>query len=42
MFRDGISAKGAEAQLQVQDLAQYLADAMDGVDPRDSIALKAR
>jgi hypothetical protein len=30
MFRDGISAKGAEAQLQVQDLAQYLADAMDG------------
>jgi len=31
MFRDGISAKGAESQLQVQDLAQYLADAMDGV-----------
>src|SRR5438876_840493 len=35
MFRDGISAKGAEAQLQVQDLAQYLADAMDGVSPAD-------
>jgi hypothetical protein len=34
MFRDGISAKGAEAQLQVQDLAQYLADAMDGVVPQ--------
>jgi hypothetical protein len=33
MFRDGISAKGAESQLQVQDLAQYLADAMDGVSP---------
>src|SRR6266513_779405 len=33
MFRDGISAKGAEAQLQVQDLAQYLADAMDGARP---------
>jgi Fe-S oxidoreductase len=31
MFRDGISAKGAQAQLQVQDLAQYLADAMEGV-----------
>jgi Fe-S oxidoreductase len=30
MFRDGISAKGAESQLQVQDLAQYLADSMDG------------
>src|SRR5438477_898242 len=36
MFRDGISAKGAEAQLQVQDLAQYLADAMDGVSPTAS------
>jgi hypothetical protein len=31
MFRDGISVEGAEAQLQVQHLAQYLADAMDGV-----------
>ena len=30
MFRDGISAKGAEAQLQVRDLAQYLADSVDG------------
>jgi hypothetical protein len=35
MFRDGISAKGAETQLQVQDLAQYLADAMDGVTISD-------
>ena len=34
MFRDGISAKGAEAQLQVQDLAQYLADAIDAVPPQ--------
>src|SRR2546425_2882345 len=34
MFRDGISAKSAEAQLQVQDLAQYLADAMDAVIPQ--------
>jgi hypothetical protein len=34
MFRDGISAKSAEARLQVQDLAQYLADAMDGVMPQ--------
>jgi Fe-S oxidoreductase len=33
MFRDGISAKGAESQLQVQDLAQYLADSMDGTAP---------
>jgi hypothetical protein len=33
MFRDGISAKGAESLLQVQDLAQYLADAMDGAAP---------
>jgi hypothetical protein len=33
MFRDGISAKGVESQLQVQDLAQYLADSMDGTSP---------
>jgi len=33
MFRDGISAKGAESQLQVQDLAQYLADSIDGATP---------
>jgi len=33
MFRDGISAKGAESQLQVKDLAQYLADSMDGSTP---------
>jgi Fe-S oxidoreductase/nitrate reductase gamma subunit len=30
MFRDGISAKGAEDRLQVRDLAQYLADSVDG------------
>jgi Fe-S oxidoreductase/nitrate reductase gamma subunit len=30
MFRDGISAKGAEGQLQVKDLAQYLADSVNG------------
>jgi Fe-S oxidoreductase/nitrate reductase gamma subunit len=30
MFRDGISAKGAESQLEVRDLAQYLAASMDG------------
>jgi Fe-S oxidoreductase len=30
MFRDGISAKGAESQLQVKDLAQYLADSVNG------------
>ena len=30
MFRDGISAKGAESQLQVRDLAQYLAESVDG------------
>jgi Fe-S oxidoreductase len=30
MFRDGISAKGAESQLEVRDLAQYLAESMDG------------
>jgi hypothetical protein len=41
MFRDGISAKGAEAQLQVQDLAQYLADAMDGANPPDTSTLTA-
>src|SRR3989441_1296291 len=41
MFRDGISAKGAESQLQVQDLAQYLADAMDGANPPDKTALRA-
>ena len=29
MFRDGISAKGAEDRLQVRDLAQYLADSVD-------------
>jgi hypothetical protein len=29
MFRDGISAKGVEGRLQVRDLAQYLADAVD-------------
>jgi len=41
MFRDGISAKGAESQLQVQDLAQYLADAMDGANPPDKTAPRA-
>jgi Fe-S oxidoreductase/nitrate reductase gamma subunit len=30
MFRDGISAKGAEDRLQVRDLAQYLAESVDG------------
>ena len=30
MFRDGISAKGAEDRLQVRDLAQFLADSVDG------------
>jgi len=30
MFRDGIGAKGREAELQVRDLAQYLADSVDG------------
>ena len=29
MFRDGIAAKGAEARLQVKDLAQYLAESID-------------
>ncbi|HEY9287561.1 MAG TPA: (Fe-S)-binding protein [Candidatus Dormibacteraeota bacterium] len=29
MFRDGISAKGAEDRLQVRDLAQYLAESVD-------------
>jgi hypothetical protein len=38
MFRDGISAKGAEAQLQVQDLAQYLADAMDGTTSESAVS----
>jgi Fe-S oxidoreductase len=33
MFRDGISAKGAESRLQVRDLAQYLADSVDGARP---------
>jgi len=28
MFRDGITAKGAESRLQVQDLAQYLAESL--------------
>jgi Fe-S oxidoreductase/nitrate reductase gamma subunit len=30
MFRDGIAAKGDEGRLQVRDLAQYLADSVDG------------
>ncbi len=30
MFRDGISAKNAGDQLQVQDLAQFLAESVDG------------
>jgi hypothetical protein len=30
MFRDGISAKGAEDRLQVKDLAQFLAESVDG------------
>ncbi|TME48779.1 MAG: 4Fe-4S dicluster domain-containing protein [Chloroflexi bacterium] len=30
MFRDGISAKGAESELEVRDLAQYLAESVDG------------
>jgi Fe-S oxidoreductase len=30
MFRDGIAAKGDDARLQVKDLAQYLADSVDG------------
>ena len=38
MFRDGISAKGAEAQLQVKDLAQYLADSVDGAAPARPVA----
>src|SRR5256712_918252 len=33
-FRDGITAKGAAAQLRVQDLAQYLAESIDGEVPR--------
>ena len=35
MFRDGIAAKGAEGRLQVQDLAQYLADSVDPAAPPD-------
>src|SRR2546429_194797 len=34
MFRDRISAKGARAQLQVHDPAQYLAQSIDGEAPR--------
>jgi Fe-S oxidoreductase len=30
MFRDGIAAKGDEGRLQVRDLAEYLADSVDG------------
>jgi Fe-S oxidoreductase len=30
MFRDGISAKGAEGKLEVRDLAQYLGESLDG------------
>jgi Fe-S oxidoreductase len=30
MFRDGISARGAEGLLEVRDLAQFLAESMDG------------
>jgi Fe-S oxidoreductase/nitrate reductase gamma subunit len=33
MFRDGISAKGAEGRLQVRDLAQYLAESVDDATP---------
>jgi Fe-S oxidoreductase/nitrate reductase gamma subunit len=33
MFRDGIAAKGAEGSLQVGDLAQYLAESVDGAAP---------
>jgi len=36
MFRDGISAKGAEGRLQVQDLAQFLADSVEGASPPPS------
>jgi Fe-S oxidoreductase len=35
MFREGIAAKGAEGRLQVQDLAQYLADSVDPAAPPD-------
>jgi Fe-S oxidoreductase/nitrate reductase gamma subunit len=38
MFRDGISAKGAESQLQVKDLAQYLAESVDGATPARAAA----
>jgi Fe-S oxidoreductase/nitrate reductase gamma subunit len=41
MFRDGISAKGAESQLQVKDLAQYLADSMDGATPEPAASRPA-
>jgi Fe-S oxidoreductase len=33
MFRDGITAKGAQDRLQVQDLAQFLAASVDGGAP---------
>ncbi|HYM49848.1 MAG TPA: (Fe-S)-binding protein [Candidatus Limnocylindrales bacterium] len=33
MFRDGITAKGAQDRLLVQDLAQYLAQSVDGESP---------
>ncbi len=36
MFRDGISAKGAEDRLQVRDLAQYLAESVDGANQSGS------
>ena len=34
MFRDGITAKGAQERLRVQDLAQYLAESVAGEAPR--------
>jgi Fe-S oxidoreductase len=33
MFRDGITARGAQDRLMVQDLAQYLASSVDGEAP---------
>jgi Fe-S oxidoreductase len=33
MFRDGISAKGAGERLEVRDLAEYLAESVDGAEP---------
>jgi len=33
MFRDGITARGAQDRLTVQDLAQYLAQSVDGQAP---------